>query len=147
MKKLLLITLILGSAYGHAAQDRIEKISKPGQVNIVKNGSGLSFFSIRVPDFPKGVAGKSKRLSKIEWHTTHYPDNPGEEVELCYYPHGSTTVEICRPLIPDASGHTEDFNSHVFDYYSRAMIRHKINGGKQPGRPAGQDKVVFHYTY
>lgn len=147
MKKALFITLILASAYGHAAQDRIEKVANPGQINIVKDGSSVSLFYIRVSDFPKGVGSKPKKLSKIEWHTTHYPENLNEEVELCYYPHGSSTVEICEDLSPNASDHTEVFNQQVFDYYSRAMIRHKIKGGKKPGRPAGQDKVVFHYTY
>lgn len=86
-------------------------------------------------------------MLKIEWETTSYPENPDEKVELCYYPHGSLRQETCNWISPNTRGETYAFNEQKFETYSYAVIKHHINGGKQPARSAAQDKVIFHYSY
>ncbi|WP_295471416.1 hypothetical protein [uncultured Pseudomonas sp.] len=147
MKKIIFATLALTSPLTMAEDHSITKVSKPGQVNIVKDGVGLAFFNLRFGDFPKASIGKEKHLKKIEWHTTSYPDNAQEHVELCYYPHGSLKQEHCTPINPGSTGETDLFNIYKFESYSYAVIKHRINGGSQPGRASDQDRVTFYYSY
>lgn len=149
MKKLLAIfPLVLASSYSHAVDDFITKTVTPDVIIVVSNGSGLAQFGLNSGDFPSGTGTKTKTLKGIDWSTTSYPNNNNESVELCYYrPYSSVTPVDCVPISQNSSGTVNNFNYQNFGPGAKVIIRHRVQGGQQPGYPAGSDSVTFRYSY
>lgn len=90
---------------------------------------------------------RPKTLQGIDWSTTSYPNNTGETVELCYYrPYNSNPVS-CTAILPNSSGTLTTYNGQSFGNGARVIIRHRVQGGQQPGYPAGSDTVTYRYSY
>ena len=104
-------------------------------------------FGLISSDFPSGTGNKTKTLQGIDWSTTSYPNNTGETVELCYYrPYNSNPVS-CTAILPNSSGTLTTYNGQSFGNGARVIIRHRVQGGQQPGYPAGSDTVTYRYSY
>lgn len=147
MKKLLALFLILASSYSYATDATITKTVKPDNIIVVNNGTGLAQFGLLSTDFPSGTGNMTKTLQGIDWNTTYYPNNTGETVELCYYrPYNSNPVS-CTDILPNSSGTLTTYNSQTFGNGAKVIIRHRVQGGQQPGYPAGTDTVTFRYSY
>lgn len=149
MKKLLVaLPLVLASSYSYAVDAVITKTVKPDNIIVVNGGAGLAQFGLSSTDFPSGTGTKTKSLKKIDYSTTNYPNNTDETVELCYYrPYSSVTPVGCKPISPNSTGTVTDFNSQSFGPGAKVIIRHRVQGGQQPGYPAGKDTVTIHYSY
>lgn len=149
MKKLpaLALALAMASSYSYAIDATITKTVTPNVIIVVTGGTGLAQFNLLSGDFPSGTLSKPKTLQGIDWNTTLYPNNTGETVELCYYrPYASTPVG-CTNILPNASGTVTAYNNQTFGPGAKVIIRHQVQGGQQPGYPAGSDTVTFRYSY
>ncbi len=146
MKKFIVIAVALSSLYASAADKSLTKTAKPPHIVVAKNGSAMSQFFVSSSDFSeRGLLQAKKRLTSIDWRTTHYPDNLSEEVQICYNQPGRINHDLCLPITPNASGRIMDFNSFKFDMHARVTIRHSVRGGRNSGRSAGEDTVVINY--
>lgn len=131
-----------------AAEHRITKQAAPSQVLILDStgeGTGTSRHSLLSMDFPKGTLSKMKTLKAIEWRTTYFPRNTGEDVKLCYMRPYSIKEVGCVKIAPNASGTVSSFNNERFGNGATVNIRHTVSGGDKFGRAAGKDVVIFHY--
>lgn len=146
-KKLLPLALILASTCCFAASGQITKSVTPNNVTIVAGGTGMSQFNALSSDFPSGTSLKTKTLVGIDYITTNYPNNTGEQVELCYYKPYNSNQYGCVQIQPSSSGTLNNFNNSDFGPGAKVIINHRLQGGTQPGRPAGQDTVTFRFTY
>ncbi|MCO8161395.1 hypothetical protein NJC38_04410 [Pseudomonas sp. 21LCFQ010] len=148
MKKTLFLILTLFAFFSHADEIPISKSASPGVVNIRLTGTGLSQFSIRHLDLPRGYLGNPMKIKNIQWQSAHYStEGITETVKICYYPYGYGVKkpEHCKTISPNASGDTEEFQSMRFGYESRVTIRHELEGGRLTAYPTGTDKITIHY--
>lgn len=148
MKIFLLLPFLLFAISSHADEIPISKSASPGAVNIRLTGTGLSQFSIRYLDLPKGYVGNPMTIKNIQWQSAHYAtEGITEMVKICYYPYGYGVKkpEHCKHILPGASGNAEEFQSLRFGYESRVTIRHELEGGRVTAYPTGTDKVTIHY--
>ncbi|MNF93099.1 hypothetical protein D3C84_757630 [compost metagenome] len=114
---------------------------------MVNNGTGLAQFPLLSTDFPSGTRSLTKTLQGIDWSTTSYPNNTGETVELCYYRPYSSNPVSCTGILPNSSGTLTNYNGQSFGNGAKVIIRHRVQGGQQPGYPAANDTVTFRYSY
>lgn len=143
MRKLLPVALLFVSMSGVAAEFSVTKSMAP--FSIYKPGyKGISVHQVMGVDYPRGAKTVS-RLKSISWSTTLYPNATDETVELCYLALG--TVETCRPISPNSSGETKEFNHLPYEYVTRVIIKHSIKSGPLNSKPAGQDSVRFNLSY
>lgn len=148
MKKIIAIAFALASADSFAADRTITKSAKPYHIVVAKDGSALAQFTLLTSDFrERGLLGAKKRLTSIQYRTTHYPDNLKEEVEICYYEPGRTTHVACEDVSPNSSGVIYNFNQYKFDMHARVIIRHSVKGGRDSGRSAGEDTITINYSF
>lgn len=147
MKKLFLIPLLLASSYSYAIDATITLTAKPSNIIVTTPGSGMAHFSLISSNFPSGTGLKTKTLQGIDWSTTSYPNNTGEQVELCYWRPYNSTNQTCVPILPNSSGTVTVFNNESFGPGAGVLIRHTVTGGQAPGYPAGSDTVTYRYSY
>lgn len=147
MKTLFAVALAFVAVNGFAAEGSITKSVKPPRVNIGWDGIATSRFFISTREFPGAMLAAPKKLKSIQWETTHFPDNTGEEVDICYLQPGRIDPDDCVVVHPNSSGVVEEFNSLKFDWHTEVWIRHKTTGGKNSGASAGMDKIVINYSY
>jgi hypothetical protein len=143
------VAAVLGSVVGNAAEQTITKVSQPGLITVISiGGTGLSFFNLRLSDFPGELLVVPKKLLGIEWRTTHYPENLNERVELCYFRPFNSEDNNCRWILPNASGVLHDFNDLPFGNGAGVTIKHRVGpGGAVIGHPVGSDAVTYRYSY
>ena len=147
MKRIIPLALMAVSACCFAASGQIAKSATPNNVTIVAGGTGMSQFSALSGDFPSGTSLKTKTLVGIDYKTTSYPNNTGEQVQLCYYKPYNANPYGCTTIQPNANGTINTYNNVDFGPGAKVIINHLLQGGTQPGRPAGQDSVTLRYTY
>lgn len=123
------------------------QVREAPRVVIGWDGLATSRFSISTREFPGAMLTKPKKLESIRWETTHFPDNTGETVEICYLQPGRIDPDHCVDIRPNSSGEVYGFNSFKFDWHTAVWIRHRTTGGKNSGAPADLDKIVFNYSY
>jgi len=142
-----IFAVVFAMPCSYAANESLTKTRRPGSIVLVKDGTAFAMFGLNSVDIPRGTYNKTRTLRGIDWSTTSYPDNTGETVELCYYRPDAYNPVDCIAIAPNSSGATNVFNNQPFGVRARVMIRHRVNGGQQPGLPAGEDSVTFHYSY
>jgi len=147
MKKTIVITLALLSANSFAADNFINKSAVPTRIVVAKAGIGLSQLSMMSFDFPKDHRFAPKKLKRISWRTTYYPENMNETVQICYTKPGSFNYDDCQDISPNSSGDMMEFNKYSFDRNATITFRHEVRGGRNQGAPAGEDSIVVHYSY
>jgi hypothetical protein len=147
MKKIIAITLVALSANTFAVESSITKSEVPDRIVVAKAGVGLSQFSMMTMDFPRNQRYLSTRLESINWTSTYYPNNTGENVLICYTRPGRAGYDQCEEISKNSSGSTEAFNHHSFDRFARITIKHLVSGGQNQGAPAGEDSITVHYSY
>lgn len=143
------LALALFSVHSFAADMSITKSVKPYRIVTAKAGRGVALFSVVRSDFQShALLLAPKTLRSVSWSTTHYPDNLGEQVQICYSrPYNFSGDDHCIYIQPNSSGETYEFNSYKFDVQAGIKIRHFVSGGKDYGTAAGVDTVTFNYSY
>lgn len=149
-KYILALALGLASLSSFATDATITKSVSPGSSSVVPTAT-LAIMSMYYGDFPSGTSSATKTITSIDWSTTHYPNNPGETVELCYTRPNQSNPIACMNVLPNSSqtGVTS-FNSYLFGNGAQFMFRHKLPaGGTKPALPAtgGVDTIVIRYSY
>ncbi|MDB6047332.1 MAG: hypothetical protein JWR17_78 [Pseudomonas sp.] len=145
MKRLLPAVLLCVSVAGVAAERSAYKSMTPYTI-LYPGVVGHSQFILSSSDLP-GRGLLSPQLQSIKWRTTAFPNSTGEKVEICYVRPGSRTHTDCIDISKNSSGTVTEFNSFRFDVGSSVVIRHSATGGKNNSKPAGQDSVIYTYSY
>lgn len=148
MKKIIAVVFAITSLNAFAADRTITKSVKPSRIVVAKEGGALAQFTLLSTDFrERGLLGAKKRLTSVEYRTTHYPDNWNEKVQICYSQPGRIEPQHCEDVAENSSGVIYNFNQYKFDMHARITIRHSVDGGKDSGKAAGEDTVVINYSF
>ena len=137
----------------HATDASITTESTPGRMLVLDGGGGLkySFHHPARTDFPQDSGLSRKRVTTIEWQTTWYPDAIEQSAELCYFRPYSSGPVGCIDVPFNSSGSTTRFNGQRFDAGAKVQLVYRANSatGILPRHvvPAGNDRVVFHFSY